>query len=202
MLNGSDEKSIIRLREILPMMVERCPCDSEAFAAGILAFNMRKNPKISCLELYSFGLTRGADPVPEQEEAKSAMLETLDIFCYTGYLQGIKIISTENFQTTCRVIEVCGYPNVVSLGFDRLKFMAALDEGAFYEDSKQIKGPTYAKLMRAIEEFPLKYPNYKTNPPKLDDDVRPWMVKSFGCTKNKEDHVFGRIVKEHFQLKD
>ena len=66
----------------------------------------------------------------------------------------------------------------------------------------KINSPTFAKLMQVIEAFPVQYPDYKTNPPKLNDDVRPWMVKSFGCTKNKEDHVFGRIVKEHFQLKD
>ncbi len=65
-----------------------------------------------------------------------------------------------------------------------------------------INGPTYAKLMRAIEEFPLKYPNYETKPPQLDTDIRPWMVNELGFTKSKEDHVFGRIVKEHFQLKD
>ena len=65
-----------------------------------------------------------------------------------------------------------------------------------------INSPTFAKLIQVIEAFPVQYPDYKTNPPKLNDDVRPWMVKSFGCTKNKEDHVFGRIVKEHFQLKD
>lgn len=65
----------------------------------------------------------------------------------------------------------------------------------------KIDGPTYAKLMRAIEAFPVKYPDYKTNPPKLDEDVRDWMVNELGFTKSKEDHVFGMIVKEHFKLK-
>lgn len=64
-----------------------------------------------------------------------------------------------------------------------------------------VNGPTYAKLMQAIEEFPLKYPDYETKPPQLDTDIRPWMVKKFGCSKNKEDHVFGMIIKEHFRLK-
>lgn len=64
-----------------------------------------------------------------------------------------------------------------------------------------VNGPTYAKLMQAIEAFPVKYPDYETKPPQLDTDIRPWMVNELGFTKSKEDHVFGMIVKEHFKLK-
>ena len=63
----------------------------------------------------------------------------------------------------------------------------------------RITGPTFASLMQAIEEFPTTYPNYRENPPKLDNDVRPWLVEQFGCNV-REKHVFGQIIAEHFDL--
>lgn len=66
-------------------------------------------------------------------------------------------------------------------------------------DMTSIAGPTFASLMQAIDEFPTTYPDYRENPPKLDNDVRPWLVEQFGCNA-REKHVFGQIIAEHFKL--
>ena len=63
-----------------------------------------------------------------------------------------------------------------------------------------VNGPTYAKLMQAIEEFPLKYPDYKTNAPKLNDDVRPWMQKPPLKCSVREAQVFSLIIFETLGL--
>lgn len=70
-------------------------------------------------------------------------------------------------------------------------------------DSKciAISGDTFSRLNAAIEAFPAVYPEYRTKPPKLDGDVREWLVTQFDCEKNREAHVFGKIIAEHFGLK-
>lgn len=68
----------------------------------------------------------------------------------------------------------------------------------FYEKTVHIAGKTHERLERAICDFPSRYPEYKTRTPKLDDDVRPW-VKNGGYARNdREAHVFGVILLEHF----
>lgn len=62
-----------------------------------------------------------------------------------------------------------------------------------------IDGATFAKLATAISAFPQEYPQYKSEPPKLDADVRKWLGTSFGCSE-REKHVFGQIISEHFGL--
>lgn len=63
-----------------------------------------------------------------------------------------------------------------------------------------IKGPTFQRLQRAIALFPSIYTEYKSKPPKLDDDVRKWLENS-GLGKNEpERRVFGAILREHFEL--
>lgn len=66
------------------------------------------------------------------------------------------------------------------------------------EKAVHIAGKTHECLERAIQDFPSRYPEYKTRTPKLDDDVRPWL-KSCGYARNdREAHVFGVILLEHF----
>jgi hypothetical protein len=67
------------------------------------------------------------------------------------------------------------------------------------EVSPQISGATFDRLRRAIEEFPNRYPDYRSKAPKLDVDVRPWLESSFRSSK-REAHVFGAIIAEHYEL--
>lgn len=67
----------------------------------------------------------------------------------------------------------------------------------------KIGGETFARLMRAIEAFPAKYPEYASKPPKLNVDVRLWLHESGLVTdgqKGREASVFGKIIAEHFKL--
>lgn len=64
---------------------------------------------------------------------------------------------------------------------------------------RYIAGATSARLRQAIDAFPEKYPSYREKPPKLDADVRDWLGKTFGCSE-REKHVFGQIIWEHFGL--
>jgi hypothetical protein len=63
-----------------------------------------------------------------------------------------------------------------------------------------VEGPTHARLMRAIASFPVRYPGYQDKPPKLDDDVRPWLSESGLAMNDAERRVFGAIIREHFKL--
>lgn len=69
---------------------------------------------------------------------------------------------------------------------------------------KDVKGKTFARLMRSIANFPDRYPYYETNPPKLNNDIRPWLHEA-GLVNDgangREAIVFGRIIAEHFKLK-
>ena len=68
------------------------------------------------------------------------------------------------------------------------------------QENGGIDSDTHNRLMRSIEAFPERYPEYKTKPPKLDDDVRLWLEES-GLGKNDaERRVFGVIIREHFKL--
>ncbi|MCG9095186.1 hypothetical protein [Laribacter hongkongensis] len=67
------------------------------------------------------------------------------------------------------------------------------------DKSLAINSATFAKLRDAISAFPHKYPQYRSEPPKLDADVRKWLGTSFGCG-DREKHVFGQIIREHFCL--
>ena len=62
-----------------------------------------------------------------------------------------------------------------------------------------INSAVFDKLCEAIACFSSRYPEYKTKPPKLDDDIRPWLKSDFG-TSDREAHVFGAIIAEHFKL--
>lgn len=67
--------------------------------------------------------------------------------------------------------------------------------------SSSISGQTIERLQRAIAAFPTRYPEYQTNPPKLINDVRPWL-HDIGVVRDgaegREAVVFGRIISEHF----
>lgn len=60
-----------------------------------------------------------------------------------------------------------------------------------------ISGKTFDKLHRAIEAYPVAYAGKK---PKLDNDVRPWLISTFNCTE-REAFVFGAIIAENYGLK-
>lgn len=63
-----------------------------------------------------------------------------------------------------------------------------------------IHGQTFDRLQRVIAAFPTRYPEYKSKPPKLDDDVRPWLKESGLGENDAERRVFGAIIREHFKL--
>ena len=63
-----------------------------------------------------------------------------------------------------------------------------------------IGGDTFARLQRAIAAFPDQYPDYQSQPPKLKDVVRPWLKKVGLACNDREAHVFGTIIAEHFKL--
>lgn len=64
----------------------------------------------------------------------------------------------------------------------------------------EIRGPTFSRLQRVISAFPVRYPDFKAKPPKLNDDVRLWL-KEVGLAENDaEQRVFGAIIREHFKL--
>ena len=67
-------------------------------------------------------------------------------------------------------------------------------------DSGKIKGQTFAKLDKVIAEFPIAYKGRNFGSLKLDVEVRPWIKKLTSCN-DRERHVFGTIVAEHFGLK-
>lgn len=63
----------------------------------------------------------------------------------------------------------------------------------------RIRGAAFVRLQRAIKAFPGKYPEYQTKPPKLDDDIRQWLKATYDAS-DREAHVFGAIISEHFKL--
>ena len=63
-----------------------------------------------------------------------------------------------------------------------------------------VSGDTIDRIRRAIASFPGRYPEYKTKPPKLDDDVRPWLKEVGLAANDAERRVFGAIIREHFKL--
>lgn len=67
------------------------------------------------------------------------------------------------------------------------------------QGSKGLNGKTIERLGKAIADFPSRYPEYETRQPKLDDDIRPWLKTTYGAS-DREAHVFGAILSEHFNL--
>jgi hypothetical protein len=66
------------------------------------------------------------------------------------------------------------------------------------EDVGHIQGPTFARLKRAIAAFPARYPHYSERFPKLDSDLRPWLLEAEIAANEREAYVFSRILSEHF----
>lgn len=73
----------------------------------------------------------------------------------------------------------------------------------FSDRIQGIESDTFNRLIRAIEAFTVKYPNYKSSPPKLTEGVRDWLHE-VGLVKDgkkgREAHIFGKIIAEHFKL--
>lgn len=67
-------------------------------------------------------------------------------------------------------------------------------------ETSGVLGPTFARLQRTIAAFPVRYPDYQSQPPKLKDDVRPWLKEAGLAGNDREAHVFGTIIAEHFKL--
>lgn len=63
-----------------------------------------------------------------------------------------------------------------------------------------IRSVTFDRLLRAVADFPTRYPDYRTRQPKLDDDVRVWLKDQRIAENDAEKRVFGRILSEHFKL--
>lgn len=68
------------------------------------------------------------------------------------------------------------------------------------QNSGRIKGKTFGNLEKVLAEFPVEYKGRDFGALKLDVDVRPWIKNLTSCS-NRESHVFGTIVAEHFGLK-
>ncbi len=64
----------------------------------------------------------------------------------------------------------------------------------------EVSGQTFARLQRSIAAFPVRYPGYQSQPPKLKDDVRVWLKEAALASNDREAHVFGTIIAEHFKL--
>ena len=60
------------------------------------------------------------------------------------------------------------------------------------------KSPTFARIQRAIAAFPERYPDYATRRPKLEADVRTWLIDTKIANNEREAHVFSTIISEHF----
>lgn len=82
----------------------------------------------------------------------------------------------------------------------RLLEIEPANQPTAHEDAVDIAGPTYERLQRAIAAFPVRYPDYEAKPPKLGDDVRLWLKETSLAANDREAHVFGVIVAEHFKL--
>lgn len=64
----------------------------------------------------------------------------------------------------------------------------------------EIAGQTFSRLQRSIAAFPVRYPDYQSQPPKLKDDVRVWLKEAALASSDREAHVFGTIIAEHFNF--
>lgn len=88
----------------------------------------------------------------------------------------------------------------IGYAFNRHEKNEAENKTTQYPENFEITGNTYNGICKAIAEFPTQYPDYKNRSPKLDADIRPWL-KEVGIAKNdRESHVFGSIISEHFKL--
>lgn len=63
----------------------------------------------------------------------------------------------------------------------------------------QFSGPEYDKLTRAFEAFLIKHHDHQTDPPKLKEIVRPWLVAELKCS-TREAHIFSLIIFETLGL--
>ena len=68
-----------------------------------------------------------------------------------------------------------------------------------------IRGDTMERIHRLVNAFPTRYPDYKTKPPKLDEDMRDWLRESgLGSEESelgsRENVVISRIIDEHFGI--
>jgi len=94
-----------------------------------------------------------------------------------------------------------GINDIHDVFFDRSVALAWLNnEDICSSNTEIIHGETYSKLLSCIHGFSNKYPDFSTRPPKLNDDVRPWLMNDHDCS-DREAHVFSVIILEHFHLK-
>ena len=65
-----------------------------------------------------------------------------------------------------------------------------------------INSPTYQKLVVLMKQFPIEYPNYKTEKMKISDVESKWIKRKdngFDCN-NKESGTFIKILNEHYKF--
>ncbi|WP_153147355.1 hypothetical protein [Dechloromonas sp. H13] len=92
----------------------------------------------------------------------------------------------EPASATIRILPVSSEVTKVSQPYDAPKI--------------EIRGDIFRRLQRAISAFPSRYPDYKTEQPKLTIDVRAWLKEVSLAMNDREAHVFGAIIAEHFDL--
>jgi len=68
------------------------------------------------------------------------------------------------------------------------------------DPSLVIDSDTYNRIYRAIFAFPTRYPEYANKPPKLENDVRPWLKEVDIAMNDREAIVFSTIISEHFNF--
>jgi hypothetical protein len=67
-------------------------------------------------------------------------------------------------------------------------------------ESTAISGDVMSRIQKAVNAFPVTFPNYSIRSPKLDVDVREWLKNSGLAINDVEKRVFGTILFEHFKL--
>lgn len=98
--------------------------------------------------------------------------------------------------------EVEGQLDIVSKEKFRLQLTRKSQDEEFektdHYQSLVIDSATYNRINRAISAFPTRYPEYLKKPPKLENDVRPWLKEVNIATNDREAFVFSTIIAEHF----
>lgn len=142
-------------------------------------------------DIYNSCYWRNPNATVRKMPVQDIMMMRIDAFSLAGLLwefffPGTKL--TADFSTFSREID------------NHRESMQFIDNSDKQSRSLEIYGSTFTRLQRAIAAFPERYPEYKTRPPKLDDDVRQWLKEVGLAETEAERRVFGTIIREHFEL--
>lgn len=68
------------------------------------------------------------------------------------------------------------------------------------DSSSAVQSLIYERLLKSVAAFPSAFPDYETSPPKINNAVRPWLKDKGFAANDKEAHVFGAVIRDHFKL--